>query len=184
MDKETPACLCPHVQLGCQHSSAHDWTPEEQGSQPGGKAQASTRMGSCPYILAKGPCVLEAGEPVPTSYASWVALGKRLSPPWASASTLKGMIRSAFMAARFSPSPAARKTAFPRTQVGSVPFAKVSRSRPPWSTHRAPGTATATECQCCAPSPYAPPHIIITTILRGVCPYSHFPQEKIKPRER
>ena len=76
MDKETPACLCLHVQLGCQHSSKPTTDPEEQGSQPGGKAQASTQMGSCPAHTGQGTPVLEAGELVPTPYASWVALGK------------------------------------------------------------------------------------------------------------
>lgn len=153
MDKETPACLCRHVQLGCQHSSKPTTDPEEQGSQPGGKAQASTQMGSCPAHTGQGTPVLGGRRAGAHSICQLGSLGQVTVTTLGLCFHLvkrHDKISLAWLLGS-SPSPAVRKTAFPCTKVGSVPF-KFSRSRPPWSTHRAPGTATATECQMLHPS--------------------------------
>lgn len=183
MDRETPACLCRHVQLGCQHRSKPMTDPKEQGSQSGGRAQASAQMGSCPAHTGQGTPVLGGRRAGAHSIRQLGSLGRvtvttlglcfhpvkrhdKLSLAWPQGS---------------SPSPVVGKTALPYTQVGSVLFMS-SRSRPPWSTHhsvchghRVPNAASIAS--------YAPPRIIITVILKGVCHYSHFPQEKIKLRK-
>lgn len=180
MDKETPACLCPHVQLGCQHSSKPTrLTPRSRAASRRKSSRPPPGWGAVQHILAKGPLSWEAGEPVPTSYASWVAWASDCHHPGPLLPPCKrhDKISLAWLLSS-SPSPAARKTAFTHTG-GKCPIQGFTQQNtmehPPCARH-----CTATECQMLV-------HRFVRTtsynhhpILRGVCPYSHFPQEKIK----
>lgn len=135
MDRDTPTCLCLHVQLGCQHSSRPMTDSEEQGSQLERRAQASTQMGSCPAHTGPGTPVLGGRRASAHSIYQLGSLEQvTVTTLGLCFHTVKRHDKTSLAWLQgSSPSPVVWKTALQCTQVGSVIFV-FSLSRPPWNT--------------------------------------------------